>query len=90
MQSQRGAASRIVPVGIVVLGAVQVALALSRGRWMGALGFGLVALVGATSVRRGMVLPDGTGWRIFCIALGIFVFGTLALALGAALLARAV
>ena len=90
MQSQRVAASRIVPVGIVVLGAVQVALALSRGRWMSALGFGFVALIGATSIRRGMVLPDGTGWRVFWIALGILIFGTLALALGAALWARAV
>ena len=90
MQNQRVFASRLVPIGILVLGALQAALAVSDKRWVSAAAFGLVALVGGANVRQGMVVPDRTGWRTFWIALGVVVLATLALALGAAIWVRAV
>ena len=90
MQPRPGLASVVVPIAIISLGMLQAASALRTGRDVGAASWALVVIVGAAGMRRGMAVPDSVAWRVLLVVLALLVFGTLFLALGASLWARAV
>ena len=80
MEPRSPVTSRVLPIGLVLLGLLQGAFALHDGRMLRAASAALVVVAGAVSLPRGMTMPVSGAWRAFWLVLAIAVVGTLALA----------
>jgi hypothetical protein len=73
MESRPTFNGRVVPLAIIALGLAQAGIALHAGRRVIAVGWALVVIIGAASMRRGIVPPDSAPWRAFWIFFALVV-----------------